>query len=120
MEIRVGDTVLWFGVYGYGTEPGKRVVVERIALIKDGYEPVDTVAWLNDRSFVVDLDNGHWAYGFQIRTLEIRPGIIAADDVWDQKVAHNLFDRANALSLKGRGEDAMVLHRAAGIVGNWK
>jgi len=67
-HIRVGDLVWWR--HGFGKQPAELARVERIELVEpnqsDGGESVMEVEWVRDRSFVVDLDNGHWAYAFQI------------------------------------------------------
>ena len=45
----------------------------------------------------------------------------AVCDACDQKLAGELFDRANVIALSGEntGNEASILHIAAGIVGNW-
>ena len=67
--LNVGDTVLWKG--GYGNDAEKEAVVEHIEVNCVGkYETeVDSVNWseVQDRSVMVDLTNGKWAYGNQIR-----------------------------------------------------
>ena len=67
--LKVGDTVLWKG--GWGRDAEKEAVVERIevnCVSKSGAE-VEEVNWseVNDRSVVVDLNTGNWAYGENIR-----------------------------------------------------
>ena len=67
--LNVGDTVLWKNSWGQDAE--KEAVVERIevnCVDKSGYE-VDSVDWseVKDRSVMVDLNTGNWAYGNQIR-----------------------------------------------------
>ncbi len=70
--LNVGDTVLWKG--GWGKDPEKEVVVERIEVNcnwKQGNK-VDSVAWSeikDSRAVVVDLSNGKWAYGNQIKKI---------------------------------------------------
>lgn len=67
--LKVGDTVWWRG--DYGTSQEEKAVVVNIELTDgDKYgRPVQEVAWavVHDRSIVVDLDNGHFAYGYQIK-----------------------------------------------------
>jgi len=73
-ELRIGDQVLCNGCFGM--EPARLV---RVTGIVDGGKhgrPVDVIEWsaVHDvdcavkcgRRVVVDLDNGHWAYGNQI------------------------------------------------------
>jgi len=67
--LKVGDTVLWKGSWGRDEE--KEAVIDRIeanCINKEGDE-VDSIEWnkVNDDSVVVDLKNGHWAYGSHIR-----------------------------------------------------
>lgn len=65
----VGDTVLWRG--GWGDKGPVKAKVECIAL-PDGRN-ADTIPWsdLSDREIIVDLDNGRWAYGFQIQPVDV-------------------------------------------------
>jgi len=67
--LNVGDKVLWKGTFGMDDE--KEVTVEYIeanCVNKSGDE-VDSVEWsqVKDRTVIVSLTNGHWAYGNQIR-----------------------------------------------------
>ena len=72
-ELRIGDTVLWSGSWGNDTE--QEVVVERIEVdcSNDEGTEVDSVDWeaVVDRTVTVVLDNNHWAYGFQIKPVEM-------------------------------------------------
>ena len=67
----VGDTVWWRG--NFGTSGSKKAKVVRIEVVergeKEGGTLVETVPWAMKDSIVVDLDNGHWAYGDQIAQL---------------------------------------------------
>jgi len=67
-QLRVGDTVQWRG--GWGSAPPKLAVVTAIQQVELGEkygDPVEAMPWaLVPRYAVVDLDNGHWAYGRQI------------------------------------------------------
>ena len=70
--LRIGDTVRWRGAWGQN--PPRRVVVVRIERCPEGTkygEFVIEIPWRDvpDRC-VVDLDNGHWAYGDQISRQE--------------------------------------------------
>ena len=72
--LKVGVKVMWSGAWGRQA-PVETVVtaIEKDCEGKQGTE-VDFVDWNNceDDSVIVTLDNGHWAYGYQIkRTLGI-------------------------------------------------
>ena len=72
--LRVGDDVLWRG--SFGMEEPKKVIVKGIQLnysngSKDGVA-VDEIDWwhIQERNQIIDLDNGHWAWAFQIKPIE--------------------------------------------------
>ena len=69
--LRVGDRVLWCG--GFGDQAPRPARVVRVDLVEPGQKhgvSVDAVPWSAlTRDVVVDLDNGHWAYGYQIRPM---------------------------------------------------
>ncbi len=69
--LKVGDTVNWSG--GFGNEPYKPAKVESIEVCHNGSKngiPVDSIAWDRvNENIIVDLDNGHWARGTQIKKL---------------------------------------------------
>lgn len=69
--LEVGNTVSWSGAWG--TQPAQDAVVTNIAKCrfsgdKDGVS-VDEVLWVDfvGRDYIVDLDNGSWAWASQIR-----------------------------------------------------
>lgn len=64
--LRIGDTVEWRGSWGRGF-PALTKVTGIVVGGKHGDE-VTAVPWAGaeGREVVVDLSNGHWAYGFQI------------------------------------------------------
>lgn len=67
-KIKIGDQVMWRGAWG--TEEVKLATLTRIELceeerMKSG-EAVQEVDEKDLRRCVVGLDNGHWAYGFQL------------------------------------------------------
>lgn len=70
--LRVGDTVMWRG--GWGADPARPAVVTFIgrmrAALPEDADPVESVTWAElharPRAYIVDLDCGRWAYGFQI------------------------------------------------------
>jgi hypothetical protein len=67
--LKIGDEVIWKG--GFGMDKPKVAKVEGIELTRGGKygDPVDEIEWseVYDRNVCVDLDNGHWAYGSQIK-----------------------------------------------------
>lgn len=66
-KLRVGDPVLWRGRFGHGDS--KRAVITSIEVDLDGRNGyVDEILWSEVKgcSVIVSLDNGLWAYGFQI------------------------------------------------------
>lgn len=73
--LRLGDEVLWRG--GFGRDVPRLATVKRIEVTpgkrqKYGGREVQWVEWktVNANRVVVDLDNGHWAYGEQIMPKE--------------------------------------------------
>lgn len=68
--LNVGDTVNWSGCWG--SDVPQSAVIKHIEVEtgggKDGRE-VQSVSWsqVTRENVIVDLDNGHWAYGNQIR-----------------------------------------------------
>jgi hypothetical protein len=70
-KLKIGDKVIWRGAWG--TEPPKEAIVESIQLCAVGSKygkTVQSVDWKTvrggNRGIIVDLDNGHWAYGTQL------------------------------------------------------
>ena len=70
--LRKGHKVMWRGAWG--KDPAVEATVEAIEICainsKNGTE-VKSVAWntvkgYSNRQVVVTLDNGHWAYGYQL------------------------------------------------------
>lgn len=66
--LKVGDTVSWRGSWGNDTPKNAKVEAIEINCIGKNGTNVEEVNWdfVNSRSVMVDLDNGHWAYGNQI------------------------------------------------------
>ena len=68
-KLSIGDKVIWRG--GFGHDEPKEAVVKSIEVTDGGKYgmSVSNVDWseVNGRNVVVDLDNGSWAYGSQIR-----------------------------------------------------
>lgn len=70
--LKTGDSVWVRG--GFGKEPRTLATVEQIEITngdKYGTE-VDEVKWalVYDRNVVVSLDNGRWAYAYQLKKYE--------------------------------------------------
>ena len=64
--LRVGDKVRWRG--SWGANPAVEATVTNIVVGGKSGQDVLAVPWngVQGREVVVDLDNGHWAYGSQI------------------------------------------------------
>lgn len=67
--LKIGDSVMWRG--GFGSQPPKKVKITGIEICKEGSKSgrqVDEISWdkVDGRRVVVDLDNNHWAYGYQL------------------------------------------------------
>lgn len=70
--LKVGDVVMWRG--GFGDQEPVPAVVTTIEINTGGSKygtQVESAAWsaITDRDAVISLDNGHWAYGGQIKPL---------------------------------------------------
>ena len=70
--LRKNDKVIWRG--SWGLDAPKEVVVLNIEKIKPGQRDangikVEEISW--DDDFVVDLDNGKWAYSYQVSPTKI-------------------------------------------------
>jgi hypothetical protein len=68
-KLKVGDPVLWRGCFGK-SDPVKAVITE-IEIDCNGSKygtSVDSAPWseIHGCNVIVSLDNGCWAYGFQI------------------------------------------------------
>ena len=74
--IRIGDTVLCRG--GWGSEAPQPVTITHLEIcVVEGDKyglPVTELPWSKKGCAVVDLDNGHWCYGYQIEPLVQRIG----------------------------------------------
>lgn len=68
-RLKVGDQVLWRGAWGEGKEEKATVTrIEATAQVHEKYgNEVSKVDW--DKPFIVDLDNGHWAYSTQLKPI---------------------------------------------------
>ena len=71
--LRIGDRVMWRGGWGnHAARPAQVVRLTRCAPgEKEGGHEIDAAPWalvvVPASGYVVDLDNGHWAYGEQLR-----------------------------------------------------
>lgn len=71
-KLTIGDKVIWRGAWG--AEPPKEAIVEALELCAKGCKhgrDVNSVDWNTvlgngKGQVVVNLDNGHWAYGNQL------------------------------------------------------
>jgi hypothetical protein len=68
--LEIGQEVLWSGSWGIDS-PVKTVVTD-IEDHTDYDSPLESVEWerLNNRDIIVTLENGHWAYGDQIKKIK--------------------------------------------------
>jgi hypothetical protein len=73
-RLKVGDKVMWRGAWG--TEPAKEVTVESMQQCPQGSKygkDIKSANWtvvMGSRKILVDLDNGHWAYGNQLSPIK--------------------------------------------------
>jgi len=71
-NLRVGDTVRCRG--GWGSDAPQLVTIthlQRCVVEGDKYGvPVAELPWSEKGRAVVDLDNGHWAYGWQLEPMQ--------------------------------------------------
>lgn len=70
--LNVGDSVYWSGTWG--NDPECVVKVQGITDNKNGSKggpSIKSIPWakIDGRNIIVDLDNGHWAYGDQLRRI---------------------------------------------------
>ena len=71
--LKVGDTVNWRDSFGSAPAQSAKVTgIEWCAVgLKNG-RPISRIKWdkVDSRQVVVNLDNGHWAYGTQISEID--------------------------------------------------
>lgn len=72
-KLKIGDKVMWRGAWG--KEPAEEAIIDGIELCPDGGkygDAVESVTWstVKNGGVVVSLDNGHWAYGHQIKQIK--------------------------------------------------
>ena len=75
-NLKVGDVVLCRG--GWGSEAPKPVTITHLELCVEAGDkygvPVAELPWADKARAVVDMNNGHWAYGSHIEPLVQRLG----------------------------------------------
>lgn len=74
--LHVGDMVFWRGRWGQDNPLPAVVKGISVGYNTDAEATVESIEWanVNSRDVIVDLDNGHWAYGNQINQLEPQRG----------------------------------------------
>ena len=70
--LKIGDKVMWRGAWG--KDPAEEAIIDGIELCPVGAkygDAVESVSWndVKNGNVVVSLDNGHWAYGHQIKQI---------------------------------------------------
>ena len=72
--LKVGDTVNWKGAWGTQPALDAKVVNIEINCVSKCGDTVQFVKWnkVHDKSVIVLFENGHWAYGNQITSNNIR------------------------------------------------
>ena len=70
-KIKVGDFVMWRGAWGSEPPAKAKVIGLEITETRRDKEgtPATEVSPRHDH-FIVDLDNGKWAYGWQVEQLQ--------------------------------------------------
>ena len=82
-KLKIGDTVIWRGAWGKEAPKQVKIIaidvcevssfVKHNLTLKSGMS-VSEVEWnaikLNPRNFAFDLDNEHWAYGYQLSEIK--------------------------------------------------
>jgi hypothetical protein len=71
--LNVGDTVLWSGSWGGDTPKKAKVMsIEKNCKGTKNGTDTDKISWskMDSRDTVLDLDNGFWCYGFQVKQIE--------------------------------------------------
>ena len=73
--LKVGDKVIWRGSWGKDNPKEATVIgIERTLIPGSKYgDQVDELDWdlVEEGYCIVNLDNEHWAYGYQLEPLKI-------------------------------------------------
>jgi hypothetical protein len=72
-NLKIGNKVMWSGAWG-SQAPVSATVVRIEKNCDQGLgEFCDEIPWseCGDRNVVVDLDNGHWSYGYQLKPMSV-------------------------------------------------
>jgi hypothetical protein len=69
--LKIGDTVLWSGSWGSKPYVETKVTSIEVNCVNKHGADANEVEWdkVVDKSVMVTLENGHWAYGYQIKPL---------------------------------------------------
>ena len=70
--LNIGDKVMWSG--SWGSETAELAEVDSITVVEPNTKYGDDVDWLHwnfvrGRECIINLTNGHWAWGFQVTNL---------------------------------------------------
>ncbi len=70
-KLKINDEVSWRGSYGSDAPKTAKVIGIEVNCVKKSGIEVRSVNWnkVDNRSVIVTLDNGHWAYGTQIKPI---------------------------------------------------
>jgi hypothetical protein len=70
-KIKVGDYVIWRGAWGRDAESMVKVIgIEITASPKDKEGDTSDQVDVNTQHYIADLDNGKWAYGWQLKPIK--------------------------------------------------
>jgi hypothetical protein len=71
MKIKVGDHVMWRGAWGSEAPKKAKVIgIEITASPKDKEGAIASEVHHGKQHYIADLDNGKWAYGWQLNPIE--------------------------------------------------
>ncbi len=66
--LKIGDIVIWRSSWGKDAPKEAKVTAIEINCVNKSGKEVSKVSWdkVDSRKVIVNLENGHWAYGTQI------------------------------------------------------
>lgn len=72
MIIKIGDTIIWNGTFGYDDPKTAKIIYLELCKNKhDKYGvPVEFISIKDKNRAIFNLDNGYWAYGSQIEIIQ--------------------------------------------------